>query len=300
MTDLRTLLGLRDLVRRVKPDLVHTHSTKAGLLGRWAAALAGVPAVHTAHSWSFSDGVSSSRRALAVPVEAVTARLTRRIIAVSDADREVAERWHVARGERVTVVHNGVADVPERAEPDAAGPPTLAMVARLAPPKDHALLLHALGGLKDLPWRVALVGDGPGRATIEATVARLGIADRVDLLGLRRDVPAVLARAHVGALISRQEGFPLAVLEAMRAGLPVIASDVGGAREAVTAETGLLVARDDEAGLRDALRRVLSTPALRRSLGDAGRRRYEERFTAAAMITRTLDVYAKAVGAVAR
>lgn len=292
LTDLRALRALRALITRVQPDIVHTHSTKAGLLGRWAAASKGVPAIHTAHSWSFSDGIAWSRKVFAIPVEAVTARATRRFIVVSEADREISRRYGVARAEQLRIVHNGVTDVVERSEPDADVPPVVVMVARMAPPKDHALLLRALAGI-DAPFVLRLVGDGPGRPAVEAAIQELGLAGRVELLGVRSDVPSVLAGAQIGVLISRQEGFPLVVLEAMRAGLPVIASDVGGVREAVFPDaTGILVARDDEEALRNALSRLIVDPALRRRLGDAGRLEYERRFTVDRMLAGTLDVYA--------
>jgi glycosyltransferase involved in cell wall biosynthesis len=288
----RLALGaLRTLVARLRPALVHTHSSKGGVLGRLAARAEGVPAIHTAHSWSFSEGLPWTRRALAIPVEAALSHWTRRFIVVSAADGEVAVRCRVARPAQVRVVRNGVPDAPPRARPGGGYPPVVVMVARLAPPKDHLLLLRALAGL-DAPFFLRLVGDGPGRGAVEAAVRDLGLAGRVALLGERQDVPALLGASQVFVLASRQEGLPLAVLEAMRAGLPVVASDVGGVREAVTpGRTGLLVRRGDAAGLRTALGRLLATPSLRAALGEAGRRAYEERFTVGRMLAATSAVY---------
>lgn len=289
--DLPATRALRRLLRALRPDLVHTHSSKAGLLGRLAARLEGVPAIHTAHSWAFSDGIPWRRKALAIPMEAVAARFTRRFIVVSEADREVGLRYGVARARQVRVVHNGVVDVPERATPGAEGVPMLQMVARLAAPKDPILLLRALARVRQ-PWRLRLVGDGPDRAAVQAEVQARGLADRVELLGTRLDVPALWAQAGIGLLLSRQEGFPLVVLEAMRAGLPVIASDVGGIREAVRpGRTGALVPRGDEDALVAALDELLADPARRARLGAAGRRDFEERFTVGRMIQGTLAVY---------
>ncbi|MFH1463034.1 MAG: glycosyltransferase family 4 protein [Pseudomonadota bacterium] len=289
--DLRACAALRRLIRALGPDLVHTHSSKAGLLGRAAAWREGVPAMHTAHAWSFSDGLPRRRIALAVPIEALAGRATRRFITVSEADGRIARRYHVARAAQIRVVHNGIADTPWRAAPDAGAPTTIAMVARMAPPKDHHLLLRALAGV-GAPFRLLLIGDGPDRGAIEAEIGALGLVGRVDLAGDSAEVPRLLAGAQIGALISRQEGFPLAVLEAMRAGLPVIASDVGGVREAIEDQaTGLLVARGDATGLRSALARLLVDAPLRRRLGDAGRRAWEQRFTAAHMVSGTEAVY---------
>lgn len=289
--DRRALTHLRALIRRVRPHLVHTHSSKAGVLGRTAAWREGIVALHTAHAWSFSEGQPRRRVALSVPVEVLVGRITRRFVVVSEADRRIALRYRVARPERVRVVHNGVADTPWRADPGAGGIPTIAMVARMAPPKDHLLLLQALAEVP-APFRLLLVGDGPDRARIEAAIRRLGLEDRVHLAGVSEAVPKLLAGAQVAALVSRQEGFPLTVLEAMRAGLPVVASDVGGVREAVEhGTTGLLVGRADRAGLASALNRLLVDPSLRRAFGEAGRRAYERRFTADRMVAETEGVY---------
>ncbi|RME29106.1 MAG: glycosyltransferase family 1 protein [Deltaproteobacteria bacterium] len=284
--------ALLALARRIRPHLVHTHSTKAGLLGRLVARRLHLPAIHTAHSWSFSDGISWRRKAFAIPLEAAAGRWTDRFIAVSAADREVGLRYRVADDARVVVVHNGVADTSLRARPDRPGVPVLVMVARLAAPKDPLLLLQALEQVR-APCRLRLVGDGPDRGAVEDAVARLGIEDRVELLGTRRDIDAILADAQVGVLVSRQEGFPLVVLEAMRAGLPVVASDVGGVSEAVEHErTGLLVPRGDGEALRAALERLSADPGLRAAMGRAGRSAYEARFTVQRMVEGTAEVYA--------
>lgn len=289
--DRRALRSLRTLIRRVSPDLVHTHSTKAGLLGRLAARIEGFMTIHTAHAWSFSDGLSWRRKLMAIPPEVLIGRCTQRFIVVSEADREIGLRYRVAREAQVRVVHNGVVDVPQRARPDEGAPPILAMVARMAAPKDHLLLLRSLAGL-DVPFQLQLIGDGPDRSLIESSIDELGLGDSVTLLGRRNDVPELLAQAQVFALISRQEGFPLAILEAMRAGLPVVASDVGGVREAVRHDvTGYLVQRGDERALREALRRLLLTPELRRTLGETGRRDYEAHFSASRMLSGTASVY---------
>lgn len=291
--DRQALRAMRDVIRSVSPHIVHTHSTKAGLLGRLAAYLEGRPAIHTAHAWSFSDGLARRRKAFAIPTEALAGRITRRFIVVSGADREIALRYHVARDPQVRIVHNGVDDADVRATPSGGAPPVIAMVARMAAPKDHDLLLRALAGV-DAPFRLRLIGDGPDRPLVEAQIQQLGLGDRVELLGVRRDVPDLLGQVQLFALISRQEGFPLATLEAMRAGLPVIASDVGGVREAVShAETGLLVPRGDEAALRSALQRLLRDATLRAAFGAAGRQAFVDRFTVTQMLDRTAAVYAE-------
>lgn len=294
--DLRAIRALRTIIRTFSPHLVHTHSSKAGLVGRAAAWSLGVPSIHTAHAWSFSDGIPWRRKGWTIPVEAAVGRITDRFIVVSRADREVGMRFGVARDAQVRIVHNGVADGDARGNPGLPGPITVLMVARMAEPKDHRLLLHALAAASPT-IRLRLVGGGPDQPEIEALTRQLGLSDRVEFLGVRRDVDALMAGVHVAALISKQEGFPLVVLEAMRAGLPVVASDVGGIREAVEPDvTGYLVPRGDETALTAALNTLSGDPALRSRLGAAGRRAYENRFTSAQMCLNTAEVYAELAG----
>ena len=248
--------------------------------------------IHTAHAWSFSDGLSWKRRSWAIPVEWLAGRITDRFITVSEADREVGTRWAVARTSQVRVIHNGVEDSAPSACPGEDTVPRIVMVARMAPPKDHTLLLQSLSTVQH-PFVLRLVGDGPDRAELEALAGRLNLTDRIEWMGTRSDVGDQLAACHIFALVSRQEGFPLAILEGMRAGLPVVASDVGGIREAVShQETGFLVPRSDRDALSQAFVQLLSDPSLRSRQGKAGRRVFESRFSSIQMCQATADVYA--------
>jgi glycosyltransferase involved in cell wall biosynthesis len=294
--DLPALLEVGALLKRLRPHLVHAHSSKAGFLGRLAARALGVKSVYTAHGWAFTEGVPEGRRRLALAMERFAGRLGDRVIAVSHHDRDLALRHRVVPAERLKVIWNGVPDTPLRARPEAH-PPRLVMVARFAPPKDHALLLRALAGLRELPWTLDLVGEGPLLPQARALAQALGLAERVRFLGARRDVAEVLAGAQVFALATHWEGLPLSVLEAMRSGLPVVATDVGGVKEAVVeGKTGFLVGRGDEAGFRERLARLLQNPRLRASLGEAGRKRYEGAFTLERMLRETWRLYEEILG----
>ncbi|RTG94659.1 glycosyltransferase family 1 protein [Thermus scotoductus] len=294
--DLLGLFEVASLLKRVNPHLLHAHSSKAGFLGRVAARALGIRSLFTAHGWAFTEGVSVGRKALAVTLEALAGRLGDGIIAVSEWDRNLALRYRVAAPNRIFTVWNGVPDTSHRADP-AREPPRIAMVARFAPQKDHALLLTALASLRELPWTLDLVGDGPLLPEVQALAKRLGLAERVRFWGRRLDVDRLLAEVQVFVLTSNWEGLPLVVLEAMRAGLPVVATDVGGVGEAVVeGKTGFLVGRKDEAGLRERLCLLLENPALRASMGEAGRRRYEEAFTLERMFLETWRVYEEVLG----
>jgi glycosyltransferase involved in cell wall biosynthesis len=166
------------------------------------------------------------------------------------------------------------------------------MVARYGAQKDHPTLLRALASLQRHPWELDLIGDGPLMGDTEALARELGLAGRVHFLGQRNDVDRRLASAQISLLITNWEGFPLSILEAMRAGLPVVASDVGGVAESVRdGESGFLVARGDVAQLRDRIERLLADPHLRRRLGASGRERFVRDFTLDVSVAKTLAVY---------
>lgn len=295
--DVRSLLELRGVLKALRPDLVSTHSRKAGWLGRIAARSLGIPVLFTAHGWSFAAGMPRSSATILKLAELCAGRLANRIVTVSEYDQAVARRAHIAPADRIVVIHNGMPDVAVnlRATPDRE-PPRLVMVARFENQKDHATLFHALDRLSHLPWSLELIGDGPDMALWERRVAAESWGDRVKFVGLRHDVAERLANAQLLLLVSNWEGFPRSILEAMRAGLPVIASDVGGTREAVEdGSTGYLVPRGDVSALTDRLLRLLSDAELRSRMGAAGRARFEDEFRFEHMLQRTVDLYASII-----
>lgn len=289
--DWRAVRALRNIIRGYKPDLVHAHSSKAGLLGRIAASLEGVPSVFTAHGFAFTENASIQRRVIAIASEWMAAKLGRAVITVSNYDNNLGVRCRVLAPGEAHVIHNGIADVSSRATPAAGSQVNIVMVARFAAPKDHECLLRALSGLEE-SFKLWLIGDGPRLAHARAESARLGISDRVEFMGSRSDVPELLAKAHVFVLISNYEGLPISILEAMRAGLPVVASDVGGVRECVNDnENGFLVPRADIASLRVKLHELVASPALRERMGKSGRKLFQKQFTEAVMIQKSMEVY---------
>ena len=289
--DTRAVFEVSKLMRACKADLVHAHTSKAGLVGRLAARLAGVPAVFTAHTWCFTEGTSWKWRLAGIPAERVAARFSSAIINVSDANRDLAIEHGIPDRKRMLTIRNGVPDTSHRAQAGGDGALKLVMVARFAEQKDQMTLLRAVPGLTG-PAVIQFVGDGPTLGAAKAEVGRLGICDRVEFLGARSDVAEVLSQAHVFVLATKWEGFPLSVIEAMRAGLPVVASDVGGISEAVIeGHTGYLTPSGDVNTLRQRLQVLVDSPLLRAEMGSAGRARYEEKFTVERMLYQTLAVY---------
>ena len=291
--DLAALKEIRAVLRDLSPDLVTTHSNKAGLLGRLAAKSLKIPVIHTSHGFLFSGRESSAAGWFYRFMEKLAAKTGDKVIVVAESEYSLAKRLKVISPSKMAVVHNGLPDCdpPVLAEPEIE-PPRLIMVARFAAPKDQQTLLKALGMLKELSWNLTLVGDGAGRIKAEELAAELGIEDRVSFTGVHEDVSRLLASSQIFILSSKREGFPLSILEAMRVGLPVVASDVGGILEAVEeGQSGLLFPPGDVDNLAGQLRKLLEDPMLRKKMGRAGRQRFLEKFTLDQMVEKTEKVY---------
>lgn len=306
IADVRAVVDLVRLFRRERPDIVHTHSSKAGLVGRLAARIAGVPVVvHTVHGWSFHEGMSPAARAVAVRVERLAARWTSTIVVVADHDAEIGAQEGIGTWGQYALVRSAVdIDALRRATGSRAdartafgvpeGVPVLGTVTRLCRQKDPATMLRAARLVVDVrpDARLVVVGDGPMRAEVEQLVDDLGLRPQVTLLGPRTDVAALLPGFDAFVLSSRWEGLPRVVVEAMAVGVPVVATDVGGINEAVTdGESGLLAPAGDAEALARAVLRVFDEPGLAHRLrGAAGERVVE--FDVGEMTDRLDDLYA--------
>lgn len=295
----RDLLGLFELARlfrRERAVAVHLNSSKVGLLGRVAAWLTRVPVrIFTVHGWAFA-----AHHGRAATAYRLAERAARPFGTVVVCPVEQVRRMGLAAGtcdaERSVVIHNAVdaASVPVAA-PDSE-PPTIVSVGRLHEPKDFVTLARALRSVPPGAFRAEIVGDGPDRAAVAAELAAGGLSEAVELLGERSDVRERLARAGLFVLSSRSECMPISVLEAMAAGLPVVASAVGGLPEMVVdGDTGLLVAPGDAEALGQALARLMADPQERRRMGAAGRRRVEERFDLPAFEAAHLELYGREI-----
>jgi glycosyltransferase involved in cell wall biosynthesis len=273
---------------------VHVSSSKAGVLGRLAAWALRVPVrVFTVHGWAFAaDGARSAL--LYRWADRLVGPLTTATICVSELERSSGLAARTCVAERTVVIPNAVDVHGAPRARSTRSRPLLVAVGRLRPPKDFETLLRALALLPADAFDAAIVGDGPQRAELEALRTQLGLEDRVRLEGDRRDVPAVLADADAFVLSSRSEGLPVSVLEAMAAGLPVVASAVGGVGELVVdGETGMLVPPADAEALAAALATIVADPALRRRLGEAGHGRAEELFDLEAFRRAHVALYAR-------
>jgi len=290
-TDFRGLRELTSLMQRIQPDLVHAHTFKAGFLGRFAAMQLRIPCVYTVHMWPFGRTVPLSWRLTAPVCERLAARWCDRVISVSERGIAVAAQHRICNLSKIALIWNGLPDTCSRAQLTRDADLQCTMVARFTHFKDHAVLLRAFARVSD-DVRLVLVGNGDTQDAAKTLARQLGIEARVEFAGLRSDVPEILAQSDIFVLASKQETLPISILEAMRAGLPVIASDVGGvSEEVIDGETGLLVQVGSVEALAAALERLLGDKTLRKSMGRAGRKRFEELFQAERMIERTRALY---------
>jgi glycosyltransferase involved in cell wall biosynthesis len=289
--------------RRTGPDLVHTHSSKAGILAREAARRARVPAVvHTVHGWSFNDWQSVWRRRLYVALERRAARRTDAIVVVAEADRVRGLRHGIGEAGRYHVIRSGI-DVDsfrprpgdrERARRDLGigdGEILVGTVANMKPQKAPLDFIDAAERiLREEPRaRFAFAGDGPLRVEVERAIEARGLTEAVRLLGWVRDPRAVLHALDVFLLTSRFEGLPRSVLQAMATGVPVVATAVDGTPEVVAdGETGLLVPPGDPEPMAAAVVRMIREPALRRRCTSGARDRLTGSFDVHIMV-RDLD-----------
>jgi len=292
---------LTELIHTHKPDLVHGHSAIGGLVARVAAHRAHAPTVYTVHGFGFKPEVPLVRRTAAALAERMMARWTTHMICVSKYERELAFDLAI-EPERVHLIANGIARLPAPAATEStdAAPtqnssvmPRLIMVARMKSPKRHDLLLQALAKVRntlghELP--VTFAGDGPLSTELHAQAQALNLKN-ITWAGDVSHVSELLTQHEVFVLLSDHEGMPITVLEAMRAGLCVLASSLPGIREQInTYQDGILVANTPEA-VAEKLLQLVRDPHMRKRLGRAAQEKFEDSFTADTMAERVLQVY---------
>ena len=291
--DLRAVAELAEALREFSPNIISLHTAKAGWIGRIAASKLGLPAVYTPHGWPSGSRFSFSAGLAFRLAEKVMANRAAAIVCVCQYEKDLALRQRLAAADRLHVIHNGVHDIaPElRAEP-GRGPVRIVSVARFETPKDHYTLIRALAMLRAQDWQAELVGDGPLQTQVRTLADTLSIGDRIKFLGYQADPAPVLARAQIFVLSSRSEGFPRSLLEAMRAGLAVVASRVGGVPEAVEdGVSGRLVSPANSAELASALAALIGDPGLRERLATQARQTYENHFSFERTAELTLALY---------
>jgi glycosyltransferase involved in cell wall biosynthesis len=318
LADLRALWALVRLIRRVRPDLVETHTAKAGFLGRAAAVIATRPRpiiVHTYHGHVLEGYFGPVQNALYRALERALARVSDCLVCVSERTAADLVRLGIAPRERFRVIPLGL-DLERfvRLSSRDGGPVRLQVgarpdelillyVGRLVPIKRIDVIIRALAELErgGVRVRFLVVGGGESREELEELAERLGVADRVAFLGYMIDVTPVLAACDVAVLSSENEGTPVSLIEAAAAGRPAVATAVGGVPEVVTPQSGILVPPGDPQAFAAAVARLAADRDFRAAAGTRARRHVLHRFSTSRLVADIEDLYdgllsARAVG----
>jgi len=311
INDLHSIWRLIRYFRSTQPDIVHTHTSKAGLAGRMAARMAGVPVViHTVHGFPFHEGMPRGQIMLYQLLERIGTRISTAVLSQSIEDVETAARLGF-RSKIGGLIHigNGI-DVnrfsPSRFSPEqrtairralGLGPSTIVLttVARFNQLKGYPDLINAIARLPEGDWHLLCIGEDEGHMTeIKKQIKTQGLEGKVSLLGPRQDIPEILSITDIYVLASYREGVPRSVIEAQAMEVPAVVTNVRGSREVVIdGETGLLVPPRDPASLAVALQRLIDDGSLRKNYGLAGRKRVLQEFDETKVFERIWGIYTR-------
>jgi glycosyltransferase involved in cell wall biosynthesis len=307
--DARAYAELSTLFRRHRFPLVHTHSSKPGVLGRIAARRAGVPwIIHHVHSFAFHEQSSAAGQWLFSRLERLAGRFCDRVIFVNHEERELAVREGLLPLDKCLTIHNGIDLAPftevERSRCRGEfrarlgiGPDDVAILflGRLEPQKQPLILPEVAARLAGFAprsnWKLLVAGDGPLAASLARLVSRQGLERRIELVGWQDEPRKILHAADILLQPSLWEGLPLSIIEGHAAGLPTVASDVRGTREVVTPQTGFLCPVREPATYAAALAWLVKHHELRRHFGQAARRRAAETFDGATNLGQVARLY---------
>lgn len=303
--DLAALYKIFKILRSTSPMIVHTHSSKAGIIGRWAAFLAGVPIIiHTIHGFGFNVSDSRVINRLLILLERLTARITDRFIAVARENIKKGESLKIFKKDKIRLIRSGIdisgfmhVNVDKVAKKMDLGVhpdiPLIGMLACLKPQKAPVDFIR----MADLVCRrfphvnFIIIGDGELQGEVIEAISSSGLNDRVILAGWRRDIPEMMRAMDIFVLTSRWEGLPRVLLEAMVSGLPIVATRVDGTSEVIIdGVNGYLVEPADVKGMAERVIRLLSDPVMARMMGRAGQDLPKE-FDINYMVSQLGDLY---------
>lgn len=304
--DLISLWKLCRIVRKEKPNILHTHTSKAGFLGRLAGKLAKIKnVVHTPHGHIFYGYFGKIKTKLFVLLEKIASKFTKKIIVLSHSEREDHLRLNIGNAEQFVVIPNGVdmdkfnnlnTDVNNKKKQIGVtdGSKVIGVIGRLTPVKGHIYFTRAMEKvtkeIKNL--KAIFVGSGELEEELKKEINKLRLNDYIIFLGKRQDVPEILKICDLVVLPSLNEGFGLSIVEAQAAGKPVIATKVGGIPEVVKdGETGILVSPKDSDALADSIIALINDESKMKSIAERAKQRVRENFTKESMIRRLKELY---------
>jgi glycosyltransferase involved in cell wall biosynthesis len=302
--DILAVWEIHQLIKSYKPDIVHLNSSKAGILGSFASIGTKTKMVFTAHGFVFNEPLPYPTKIFYLALEKIASGYRDFIITVSDADKKSALNNKVINSNKIATIHNGIAQIPfleKRQARAVLGLPDdkiiLGSVANFYKTKGLDVLISAIAELEPkIKEKIlcAVVGEGKERKSLEKQIADLNLEKTVKLLGLRPELPAAIKAFDIFTLASRKEGLPYTILEAMQAGLPIIATNVGGNAEAL-GPAGILVEPENPQALARAIQSLLSNIPKQKDLSQKALER-SKLFTEEKMLAETEKIYRKLLG----
>jgi len=298
--DLRAFGTIYKFMRKVKPDIVHTHTAKAGSLGRLAAYILRVPVlVHTFHGHIFDGYFSAFKTKIILSVERWLAKRTKAIIIVSEKlKKDIVDKYRIAPAEKIKVIKLGFQlskflMLGDKIRTDTIN---IGIVGRLVPIKDHKFLFKAIKEIavkaQDLKIKLSVIGDGELRDELEDEVKNLGMEERVEFLGWQKDLASIYNNLDIVVLSSLNEGTPVSLIEAMASGRPVISTNVGGVSDIVEdGKNGYLVENGDIEGFAKKIIELSKNPELRKQFGHYGREKVRTEYSKDRLVKDIKELY---------
>lgn len=274
------------IIYKIKPDVIHCNSTTGGIVGRICGALTFTPVIFTAHGWAFTDGISKGKQMFYKILETLLACITKKIICVSEYDRQIALKVMPFFKNKLITIHNGISDISDEFKKKEFSKDKLkiVMISRFCPQKDPYTLINAVNQLnrKGVNIELDLFGYGEELDRVLSMIKDTNCSN-IRYRGEISDVTPILKDYDVYALISNWEGLPIGIIEAMRAGLPILVSDIGGNSECISFN-GYLVKRQDVNDCKEKIERIISPEIALKMLGQKSRKLYEENFNVIKMV----------------
>lgn len=297
LNDFESIFKVRKLVKKIKPDIVHLNSSKAGIIGRIACKGIKTKVVFTVHGWSFTDGIPSAfKRKLFRNVEKVVSGFTDLFICVSNYDEKIGMRDGVLNtNSNVRVIHNGSkAPRENNVNYSVHSPIRLVMVARFSPQKDHETLIKAVAKLPKDSYELTFVGNGETLQYNKKLVSQYGLTNNVKFVGFKDDISEYLINNDIYILSTHYEGLPISIIEAMSYGLPVLATNVGGNSELVENNiNGFLFTSKSE--LIDKLTFIINNPGIIKKMGKQSYRIFSDKYYLSSCLNKVNNAYAKLI-----
>ncbi len=295
-SDFKATISFYNILKSFKPDIISLHSVKSGLIGRISSFLyRKSKVIYTAHGWSHIRTATGRKKQLYIFIERWLQVISDKVITVCDVDRDYAKEVIKIPHHKLRKIHNGMHDLlPKKNEINEII--KFITVARFQEPKDYKTLIKAFELLPITSWQLDIVGDGPDFNEINNIVLKSKIKNKVKFLGRSDNVSNLLENSNVFILISNSEGFPRSILEAMRASLPVIATDVGGVCESVlNNENGFVIPVKSPEILCSKIKCFLDSPTLIEEFSNNSRLYYETKFTFDKLYESTTKLYIEVV-----